>query len=534
MKKYIKILTIFLVITLMQSCSDSFLDEEVRSSYSPETLNDKLGFEASLIGLYQQISNFYIYNDWQGWLCIWQDGTDIVWPTQPQGIEVPFYQYELLTSDNPAVLRTWTLMYNIVENSNGIIANVAEPDISDMTDEEELDVEAEARFFRALAYNYLATLWGDVPLVKEQLTQPKTDFVRTPVGEVNTFIEEDLLFAVENLPPVDEQPQEARVNTYVAAQLLAKVYLRVGLPGKAEEQCDYIINSGEYKLITGRYGVHADEPGDHFSDMFFVGNLRRSQGNTEAIWVLEQENPTDVRGGSPGFPQQRRVWGAAYHNRAGMLPADSLGGRGIARMRLNNWVLYGLYDDGDIRNSKYNIRRAFYYNDPAHELYGQKVPYEGPDTLFIIAPYTTKWKQFDSRDTFGFGLWKDFMLMRLGETYLLRAEARLLQEDPDGAAADINVLRDRANAPDVDPADMDMDFILDERVRELLAEENRRMELMRTGMLVERATSFRQNGTPETMVTTGLSETHLLFPIPLTEIQLNKDADLGQNEGYTN
>lgn len=110
------------------------------------------------------------------------------------------------------------------------------------------------------------------------------------------------------------------------------------------ERTQMIINSGEYQLVNARYGVNADQPGDPFSDMFFKGNQRRSQGNTEAIWVLENENPTDVRGGSSGFPQHRRVWGAAYHNRNGLIPADSLGGRGIARIRLNNWVLYDLYD----------------------------------------------------------------------------------------------------------------------------------------------------------------------------------------------
>src|SRR5690606_8182244 len=160
-----------------------------------------------------------------------------------------------------------------------------------------------------------------------------------------------------------------------------------------------------------------------------------------------------------------------------MIPADSLGGRGIARIRLNNWVLYDLYPEGDMRNSKYNIHRRFRYNNPDFERYGEDVPYSGPDTLFIINPYTLKWGHFDSRDTFGYGMWKDFILMRLGETYLLKAEAQLMQSNTAGAAITINALRQRANAPQVTSADIDLDFILDERVRELLAEENRRMTL---------------------------------------------------------
>ena len=78
----------------------------------------------------------------------------------------------------------------------------------------------------------------------------------------------------------------------------------------------------------------------------------------------------------------------------------------------------------------------------------------------------------------------------------------------------------------VSASDITLDFVLDERVRELVAEENRRMTLMRTGKLVTRATAL--NGDK----ITGLSNTHLLLPIPQTEINLNKDAVLDQNTGY--
>ncbi|UGU15237.1 RagB/SusD family nutrient uptake outer membrane protein [Sinomicrobium kalidii] len=533
MKSYIKIISCFcLVLLLCASCSKSFLDEETRSNYTPEALTDALGFEAALIGLYNHLSTWYSKSDRQGWVSVWQSGTDIVWPTQPQGIEVPYYEYDLLTSDDEAAYFTWRWAYQMINNANTIITNIENPELefTGITEEDKNRINAEARFFRALAYNILGTCYGGVPITTEPLAEPKTDFVRASLEEVNTLIEEDLLFAVNNLPEVGEAPAEARVNTYAAAQLLALAYLRMGEGAKAEEQCDFIIDSGKYSLITERYGVNASEPGDPFSDMFIYGNQRRSQGNTEAIWVLEAENPSDVPGGMTGAPQQRRVWGGAYHNRKGMLPADSLGGRGIARIRLNNWVLYDLYNESDMRNSQHNIRREFWYNDPEDENYGQQVPYEGPDTLFIINPYTMKWRHFDPRDTFGWGMWKDFILMRLGETYLLRAEAQLMQGKQAEAAISINAIRERANAPLVTSGDIDMDFILDERARELIGEENRRMTLMRTGTLLERAQL--NTGAPNGMQIRGLTQTHLLLPIPLREIQLNKDATLEQNPGY--
>jgi hypothetical protein len=249
---------------------------------------------------------------------------------------------------------------------------------------------------------------------------------------------------------------------------------------------------------------------------------------------LEQENPATIAGGQTGSPQQRRQWGAAYYQIGGMALADSLGGRGICRLRLNNWVLYSLYEPNDMRNSTYNIRRYYWYNDPASAYaskYGKLVPYTGTDTMIRICPCTTKWGEFDPNNTFGFNMVKDFTLMRLGETYLLKAEAQLQQGNTDGAATSINVIRARANATPITAADVTLDFILDERVRELVGEENRRMTLMRTGTLVDRALRLNQDvGAPNPI--TNLTTTNLLLPIPLTEIQLNKDAVLEQNPGY--
>jgi starch-binding outer membrane protein, SusD/RagB family len=75
-----------------------------------------------------------------------------------------------------------------------------------------------------------------------------------------------------------------------------------------------------------------------------------------------------------------------------------------------------------------------------------------------------------------------------------------------------------------------LDYILDERARELVGEENRRMTLMRTGKLVERAK--RPNAVSPLNPLSGIEDKHLLMPIPQSEIDLNKDAVLEQNPGY--
>jgi hypothetical protein len=544
MKKFINIFLSGLAIVLLflSSCKKGFLDEKPFSAYTPITLSDSLGFEASLVGLYNHVSTIFSASDRQGWPSVWQVGTDVANATANQeGIEIPYYDYTQLTPTDAAAGTTWNRNYILVNLTNIIVDGVESPALTSISAKGKSSISAEAKFFRAYAYNNLATCFGRVPLVQHALTAPKTDFVRAPLDEVNNFIVNDLLFAAANLPDIEAVKTNSkgklygRANKYMAMQLLAEVYLRMGKNDLAEQQAAAVINSGQFSLVSSRFGAKTGSPGDYFSDIFVYGNERRSQSNREVIWTLEQENPASVVGGITNSPQQRRVWVSAYYNIAGMTIADSLGGRGIARLRLSNWVIYGLYKDGDIRNSQYNIRRKFYYNTPGNANFGKQIPYTGPDTLFKICPMTTKWNQFDPNDSFGFAMIKDFILMRLGETYLLLAEAQMKQGKLQEAANTINVLRKRAFPEypakgQVAASDMNLNFILDERARELIGEENRRMTLMRTGTLVERANRLNSNDPAKPIK--GLAAKNLLMPIPLTEIQLNKDAVLEQNPGY--
>lgn len=541
MKKYsIILVSISVLITAFASCKKSYLDEKPYSSYTPLTLTDSLGFEAAAVGLYNYESTILTYSSAQGWPSVWQVGTDVANATaNQQGIEVPYYNYAQLTSTDGAASYIWGKYYALINNANAIIDNAENPSTTKIGAVGKKQVEAEAKFFRAYAYNNLATLFGKVPLITTPLTTPKTNFVRASLDDVNGLIISDLTYASANLSDLNgpgnvklnvQGKPIGRANKYMAMQLLAEVYLRTGKNDLAEQQAKAVISSGKFSLIKARYGVRAGGAGDYYSDMFVYGNERRAQGNSEAIWVLEQENPSSVVGGNTDNAQQRRVWGAAYYNIAGLLPCDTLGGRSIGRLRLSNWVLYGLYPNGDMRNSQYSIKRRYYYNDPTNANYGKIVPFTGPDTLYKICPSTTKWGAFDPNDTFGYAMIKDFIMMRLGETYLLLAEAQVKQGKTADAAASINVLRTRANAPQVTADQMTLNFVLDERARELIGEENRRQTLMRTGTLVER--SLRLNSGDAQHPTTGLADKNLLLPIPLSEIQLNKDAVLEQNPGY--
>ncbi|HEY9048160.1 MAG TPA: RagB/SusD family nutrient uptake outer membrane protein [Ohtaekwangia sp.] len=516
---------VMLSVIILYSCDSSFLDEELKSNYSPEnTLKDSLGLEAAIVGLQASVREQYTLGEPQGLLAIFQNGTDVTVQGNFQGVETPFSNYATLNAQSEGVSFFWTWAYKVINNANQIIYYANDESLP-LSEKGRNSFLAEAKFFRAYAYNFLATLYGGVPLITEPIDKPKTDFTRASVRDVNDLIIDDLTFAVANLPRVGSVKIEGRINKGAAQHLLAEVYIRDNKPDLAEQQCKDLIGSGDFNLITARYGVKKDAPGDPFSDMFIYGNQRRRQGNKEALWVIEQEY--NVPGGSANAnDQHRRIWVAAYYQISGMKIADSLGGRGIGRIRLTYWVTNKLYAANDMRNSKYNIHRDFYYNDPANANYGKKINPAPGDTLFKLCPYTTKWNHFIPADEFGYGVFKDHIRMRLGETYLLLAEAQFMQSKFTEAAESINVLRTRAHADQVQASDITLDFILDERVRELIGEENRRMTLARTKTLVSRvkALNFQANNT--------IQDYNMLLPIPQSERNLNKDAVLDQNPGY--
>ena len=541
------------------SCSDSFLDEEMFSSYGTNVSD----VNAKVVGLHYRVGEILGYSNRQGYPGIWQVGTDVGAPGDTEGVEVPFYQYADLNSENGGVSFLWTQLYNIIGAANSIIASA--------TESTDPALVAEAKFFRAWCYNQLVTGWGGVPLVVEAAAAPKTDYTRSTVEAVDAVIVKDLQDAIAGLPAVGKLVNESRISKDAARMLAAEAYLRMGMYNKdyfedAEEVLNPVITEGNYELIEERYGKHLADAGDYYSDMFRWGNQRRSQGNKEGVWTFEMEYGNVVSGGTIGAPQQRRNWVAAFHKLAGMVNADSIGGRGNGRLRLSNYVKYGVFEKGDIRNSNHNIRREMWYNKPnwsatiyvdangwqvgegegtaVQKKTGDKVVPHIGDTLNVFYPHTTKWGGYDTTDDFGWALTKDFPMMRYAEVFLLRAEARFRQGNTQGAADDINVLRDRAFKdyrelnPEAGKVTKDMiniDFILDERIREMVGEENRRFTLMRTGELTNRVnmmvTKWQEKAANKQL--TGFDATkHILLPIPLTEIQLNKDAELTQNPGY--
>jgi hypothetical protein len=275
-----------------------------------------------------------------------------------------------------------------------------------------------------------------------------------------------------------------------------------------------------------------------FSDLFKDNNQNRNtSGNRETIWAMQFEFQTP--GGIPksgGGNGMLRAFGPRYFairdpdGKTAMRVVDSLG-RPVGWFRPTSYFNYQLWENSgtDIRNSSFNIRRDFYYNEPTSRFFGQKVnpaTARDLDTFYWYYPYIRKIEgEALAGATYG-RTFKEHYMMRLAETFLLRAEAYLLKGDKQKAADDINRVRGRARASLITANDVTIDFILDERARELMLEELRRNTLSRMGKLVERVRKYNQKSGP------NIQDYHALFPIPQKFIDANLESKIAQNPGY--
>lgn len=561
MKSIKNILIYTMLITLLSMASacneQEFLEEVPLDFYAAENSYESYSnYQAALTNLYARVRDVH----YEGGLLSFSNmlATDIAKAARGSDSR-DFGSYEVYMVPTGSIPRdNWQRWYKIISNANTMLSRLG---ASSMSDAEKVEVEAEARFFRGFAYRNLVYLFGGVPLVLEEVTAPKTDYVRSGKTEILNQIVSDFTAAANGLPTID-QVVDGKVSDIVAQHYLAETYISLGQYDDAITAVSKVIDHASTSLITSRFGsVAGESPGDHHWDLFRVGNQNRSSGNTESLWVIQME--VDVIGGyiesTGGGNHRLERWAGPVHwltfkdpdGNEGMIrkPQSNLqaGGRGVSFMMNTDYFLDDLWASdfsNDIRNAPHNIVRDAIYDNPESAYFGQSIvdnpsptdaaqdwrwypypskittPGQHPDNLFEDKGQLTLKSAAGTT-------YSDQYMLRLAESYLLRAEAYLGKGDNVNAASDINQVRSRANANPVAPGDVSLDYILDERARELVYEEQRRITLMRTDKLVERVRKYNK------MNADDIQDHHKLFPIPFSEIEGNNGAVLEQNPGYT-
>jgi hypothetical protein len=433
--------------------------------------------------------------------------------------------------------KTWAYLYETINAANTIIGRSDESTV--LTAAQRNSVQAEARCIRAWAYRHLTYLWGDVPL---RLTESsgenvRTDYDRTPIAQVRAQMKTDWIFADQYLP--ETSSNNGKLIKGVAEHYLAETYLAEGKNDSAKIWATKVTSNNNYRLVTARYGVNATKPGTPYTDMFLDGNSNRSEGNTEALWVLQNE--LNVIGGE-GNNIMRRYWVNRYYSltvkgtdnktTSPFSPSADFGGRGIGRLGPTKWA-FSIYETADDRGSDFAWRFSYAINTPTAIpkgfVLGQVVPLDRTTTEKVSNPNypnTRKWDYTSPLDVNGSQSYNDQVFLRSADTWLLLAEADFKTSDINGAVNALNAVRRRAHASDVTAAQVTLDFILDERSRELFTEEERRYTLLRTDTWLTRTKLYNAIAKP------NIVERDKLLPIPQDVIDANLTKKFPQNPGY--
>ena len=568
MKKLILSIYILTIGTTLFSCKKSFLDEEPLSIYTPEnSLETSAQFQQAVNNVYNGVRNIFMGNiNLDTYFGLYY-ATDFAFNATDYDPAAKLNAYKATMIPTYFIPQNiWTAYYKIITNANVIINRVQ--DAALLTDAEKNSFLGQALFLRAYSYNILANLYGGVPLELNELTEPRYDYERASRDEVYQQCKKDLQQAIGLLKNIDVV-SDGVVNKQIAQHILTEVLISLKDYDGAIASASSVINYSGVSLMTSRFGRRASTPGDVYRDLFEYNNQNYSTGNHEGLLVIQTalNNPAAVGDQTawaiiPGL-NSLRITETTSKTKTNVLYngnfVDSISSYGVGWIRPTSHFLYEIWTPGDIRNSSYNIVRdirisgvpksspdygKWYVKDGYKD---KTLPADFRDTIRNFYPVIRKTSpsagdfvavagpavQTNTTNPFGGFLLNNttrlFMqkyMARLAETYLLRAEAYLAKSQPQKAADDINVLRTRANAAPATAAEMNMDYILDERLRELYLEEFRAVTLTRLGLLYDRDKRYNPKSGQ------SIETYHNLWPIPSTEITQNTGAVLKQNDGY--
>ena len=489
-------------------------------------------------------------------------------------------------------------------------ANIAMDQIlqSDMSESKKLTSLGEMLFIRSFLYFELVQQFGKVPLVTEGSFEIRTDFKRAAIADIYKQIITDLRTAVEYLPEKVDDSQKGKATSYAASHLLAKVYLTRGsavtdVRGQKATDMDSVLYFAENVIKNSPYRLQKN-----FADLGIIDNM----GNSEVIFAVQfTSNPIFNDDGNTFH----LYWLPVYDDEDGM-ERDIFYGRPYKRYRPTDKVLFKLYDRKNDSRFYKSFRWAYMSNyaktipvwkeledkgeiyftpDPQKGQIAGKKKFEVGDTAIYYTIEKTGFKKnsiemkklradksytyypYEVHDSKHYPTLikhlapnrpsvaekassREWVRMRLGETYLIAAEAAGRKGDFDLAAKYINVIRERAawadgetktaqyweiegGAPDNINSTYDnikvtatelstgdfVSFILDERGRELLGEICRWEDLVRTEKFYEWVKKYNSDAEA------AIKPYHKLRPIPQTHIDRLDPVgpvEEEQNEGY--
>lgn len=503
MKNYIYIL--FSIILLASGCSEEWLEPDPQSFFSPDnTLVDKAGLDAVVVSMNERFRREYATADQQDLMAEWNYSDMSVNGAPPADVPHDLEKQITPTStDDQEVSNYWNYAWGGIKDANLLVSRAQ---IIELSDEDRNEILAKAYFGRAYWYYRLVHQFGDVPLSLEEINAPKLDYYTHSRETILQKITEELEFAVQWLP---ENVQPGDINRAAGSFLLTKCYLSLREFDKAIAEASKVIDGGKYALMTERFGTTEQEffnypvlNPDEFDVLWDLHqkNNKSLPENTEGILVVQDQHLTEGNVDDNGASKMRDTspvwWQARDPNGvraatdgdfdSGLMMIKQLG-RGVGRMVPSQYFRDMRWEDPDdlrySHNNWFGMER-YVYNDPNSEYYGE--PFDPDFVTDIRQWYPIMYNKTvyidESGTTRPANASSDMYVYRLAELYLLRAEAYWWKGDIANATADVNTVRARAQA--TPKATVDIDYIFDERARELFHETPRKTELTRVAYIM--------------------------------------------------
>lgn len=234
----------------LASCGNDWFDIKPKGQGSPETINTKTGIDYLLVGAYAVVDGTHLGTDgavWASAVSNWVWGSvasDDAYKGSDYGDQATINPVEGFFADaeNGYVDNHWEALYDGVVRANDVLHYL--PETADMSDEEKVVAEAQAKFLRAHFYVELTLVHGKVSYIDENTEDPKTvpnDHLVWPE------IESDMKFAAENLP--DSWDDKGRATSWAAKTYLGRIYLLQGKYAEAKPLLDDVYTNGPFVLM---------------------------------------------------------------------------------------------------------------------------------------------------------------------------------------------------------------------------------------------------------------------------------------------
>lgn len=592
------IYTILLSIILLIGCNDSWLDPDPLSFYSPEnTLIDKEGMLSTItscdrllreefVGQHSPILTSMIFSE----QCV-LGTSDISGPAQN-------LNEKILPNANNNWDQTNRMFWYWENDMLGIrYANTVITRIDDAiysSEKEKNNILGMALWHRSFRYYRLCMLFNDIPVIFKEIYSPITDLCSVERDVILTEIKKDMELAVQW---VAENNDRGRISRGACYHLLSKICLTLGDFDGAIKAADAVINSGNYSLMQSRFGIDTDNATKNVIwDLHRPLNKNSPENKEVILATLDRYEYQTALSSSRTLAMRNFVpfWANTTNRivtpdgQPGMsdkrlkepeLDYNGIYGRGIGRCRLTWYSSNSVWDDpNDLRHAPGNWMRMedLVYNNPdlkGSPYYHQPVRLWSENGQLLCIDTLRNWGEWAHYKVYiedpeaitaaqyngGYG---DMYIIRLAETYLLRAEAYLWKDDIAAAAKDINTVRTRAGAAPLNVDQVNIETLMDERTRELLYEENRKIELTRIAILYAKTGKSDYKGRTYTIenlsksnyfynriidrgnfynkgvkILNGaqykISPYHIWWPIPQNDIDGNSSGRINQNEGYS-